>query len=415
MFSKKGWDLFLSALKKRDYSTIIFLIYMSIGLRILAMLCAIPIILILWILKPFFWVKVGLLHQDRLGHLALNTDLFLRRRQLGIHPDGPFYCFLCDPKNLANSQLLTMFKRLVPIYRSRVLPVLFERMLPLFKKTPFYQSLPMNSTEYYEFNSANSSLYFTPDEIEKGRRHLKQMNVDLDKDKFVCIFARDDAYLKNTFPSRNWDYHDNRNSDIDRLIETAKYLIEKGFIVIRIGSIVKKPINFSHDKMIDLPYSGHRTDFIDIFLQAHCKFVIATGNSGLIDVANIFDIPKLVVDFSEFGICPFSKNCLYTPKKYRYKNTNDYLHFNEACKMGRTLWHNPASLGLEVEESNPQEILEVTKEMLARLEGRYKYSPESEKLIQAYQKLWNESDLEGSSIKTPIGIAWLKKNQSLYF
>jgi bifunctional ADP-heptose synthase (sugar kinase/adenylyltransferase) len=66
------------------------------------------------------------------------------------------------------------------------------------------------------------------------------MNMDFDKDEYVCIFTRDDAYLKNLNPHHNWDYHNTRNSDIDGLIETAKYLIEKGFVVIRVGSIVKR-------------------------------------------------------------------------------------------------------------------------------------------------------------------------------
>jgi putative glycosyltransferase (TIGR04372 family) len=415
MFSKKGWNYFLSALKKGDFSNLISIAYISVGLRLLALLCAIPIVLILWILKPVFWIKIGKLDSSRIGHLAINTDLFLRRRQLGIHPDGPFYCFLSDPKHVANRQLLTMWKRLIPICESRALSVLFERMLPLLKKTPFYQDLPCDSNEYYEFNNASSSLYFTQDENEKGRKLLKQMNVDLDKDEYVCIFARDDAYLKNLNPHHNWNYHNTRNSNIDGLIETAKYLIEKGFIVIRVGSIVKKPINFSHEKMIDLPYSGHRSDFMDIFLLAHCKFFIGAGSSGINDVTDIFDIPRLVVAVGEFGFCPVAKNCLYTPKKYRRSNTNDYLHFEEARKMDHYWWRNPAAFGLEAEETSPQEILEATQEMLARLEGKFKYSPESEKLIQAYHKLWNESGLTGSPNKTPIGIAWLKQNRDLYF
>jgi hypothetical protein len=71
-------------------------------------------------------------------------------------------------------------------------------------------------------------------------------------------------------------------------------------------------------------------------------------------------------------------------------------------------------LALEAEENSPQEILEATEEMLARLENKFKYSHESEKLIQAYHKLWAGSDTIGSC-KTPIGIAWLKKYQDLYF
>jgi putative glycosyltransferase (TIGR04372 family) len=414
MLSKKGWNSFLSALKKRDYSTILYLAYMSVGLRFLALLCAIPIILILWILKPIFWVKIGLLQSNRLGHLSLNTDLFLRRRQLGIHPDGPFYCFLCNPEHLANSQLVTMFKRLVPIYKSRALSVLFERMLPLFKKTPFYQELSMNSNEYYEFNNANSLLYFTPDEIEKGRKLLKQMKVDFDKDEYVCIFARDNSYMKQHLPDLNLNYHDSRNTDIDGLIETSKYLIDKGFTIIRVGSVVNKPINFSHNKMIDYPYSGHQSDFLDIFIMAHCKFIVSLAPSGCTDLSTIFDKPMLTVDHSDHGIAPLKKTSLYTPKRYKYRNSKNYLRFEEGLKL-KNFWYNLPEWDLEAEEINSQDILEATKEMLERLEGKFSYSPESEKLIQAYYKLWEELDFRGSPIKTPIGIAWLKRNKDLYF
>jgi putative glycosyltransferase (TIGR04372 family) len=413
MFNKYVWKRFLIVLKTRDYSAmgraIIYVVF-----RFLGQLCALPIILIFWILKPIVWIKVGILIANRIGHLATNTDLFLRRRQLGIYPDGPHYCFLCNPTGLANRQLLTMFKRVLNIYESRILSLIFSGMVPLLKRTPFYQDLPMNSNEYYEFNNGKPSIYFTPDEIEKGRKLLSQMNVKLDKDKFVCIFARDNAYLKHEVSHMDWTYNDSRDADIDSLIETAKYLIEKGFIVIRIGSIAKKPINFSHKKMIDYSFSKHQNDFLDIFLQAHCYFTVASGASGCVDVGTIFDTSRLVVNMGERDHCPWGKNSLYFPKKYKYSNTKDYLLFKNIRKLGR-FWHNLTEFGLEAEEASPQEILDATKEMLARVEGTYKPSPESEKLMQAYHKLWEESGLLGSPSKTPIGSAWLKKYQALYF
>jgi putative glycosyltransferase (TIGR04372 family) len=366
-------------------------------------------------LKPIFWLKVGKLSNTRIGHLALNTDLFLRRRQLGIYSDRPFYCFICDPTQLANHQLVTMFKRVIPVFESRALTLVFLGMRPILKRTPFYQDLPMNSDEYYEFNNAKPSLYFTPGEIEKGRKLLNQMSVDLDRDEFVCIFARDEAYLKNFDPHNNWDYHNNaRNTNIDSLIKAAKYLIDKGFVVIRIGSIANKPINFSHEKMIDYPYFEHRNEFLDIFLIANCKFIVSGGLAGVCSAATIFDTPILTVNLAECGYLPFTKSCLYTPKKYKYIKTGDYLRFEDAVKLG-TFWYNPTALGLEKEEASPQDILEATQEMLARAEGKFNYSPESEKLIQAYHKLWEKSDVHGNHVKTPIAISWLKKNQALYF
>ena len=83
--------------------------FLYAAFRFLGLIFAVPAILILWVLKPVLWIKVGGLQYLRIGHLALNTDLFLRRRQLGIYPNDPYYLFISNPNNLANRQLLNMW------------------------------------------------------------------------------------------------------------------------------------------------------------------------------------------------------------------------------------------------------------------------------------------------------------------
>ena len=112
MFNKNLRNRLLLILKKKDYSSL-NMAFLYTAFRFLGLIFAVPVILILWILKPILWIKVGGLDYGRIGHLALNTDLFLRRRQLGIYPNGPYYCFISNPNNLANSQLLKMWKRIL--------------------------------------------------------------------------------------------------------------------------------------------------------------------------------------------------------------------------------------------------------------------------------------------------------------
>ena len=76
---------------------------------------------------------------------------------------------------------------------------------------------------------------------------------------------------------------------------------------------------------------------------------------------------------------------------------------------------NFQELGLELEDNSPEDILKATEEMLARLEGSFKYSISEEKLMQAFQELWSNSDIICSDVPTPIGIEWLKQNKDLYF
>jgi hypothetical protein len=294
---------------------------------------------------------VGKLHHARIGHLGLETDLFLRHRQLGRYPDGAFYYFLCDSRGLANRQLLTMFQRVMRIYESRVLVALYDGILPLLKHTPFHQPLVLKDTEYYEFNNTKASIYFTLEETQKGRELLKRMNIDYDNDKYVCVFARDSAFLEQTMPYNEWGIqHDIRNSDIDHCIEAVQYLIEQGFTVIRVGAIVNKPIGWSHLRLIDYSISEHQCDFLDTFL-----------------------LLKL-----------------------------------DPCMR------NMHELGLELEDNSPQDILEATREMVARVEETFQYSPEEEKLMRAFQELWSQSDALCKDVPTPIGVEWLKKNKDLF-
>ncbi|MBT5471057.1 MAG: hypothetical protein HOK41_10690, partial [Nitrospina sp.] len=207
MFNRSKWKKFISKLKKGDI-TPVYRALVYFWFRLLGLVLVLPTIVFLWILKPFFWLKVGKIHHGRIGHLALETELFLRRRQLGVFPNGPIYCFVCDSRGVANGQLLTMFKRVMRIYEGRIFVSIFDAMFPFLKRTPFYQPLGLSNNEFFEFNNGKPSISFTQDEIQRGRELLKNMNVDMDNDNYVCIFARDNAFLDRTMPHNNWGHHD---------------------------------------------------------------------------------------------------------------------------------------------------------------------------------------------------------------
>ena len=64
----------------------------------------------LYIKKHFKSIKLCRIRTDRIGHLAANTDLFLRRLQLRkIKNNKTLYLGVCG-KNVAIEQLLKMFR-----------------------------------------------------------------------------------------------------------------------------------------------------------------------------------------------------------------------------------------------------------------------------------------------------------------
>ena len=93
------------------------------------------------------------------------------------------------------------------------------------------------------------------------------MGIDLDKDWFVVIYARDEAYLNETQSHQlpgGWDYHNHRNADINSYHLAIQYILDQGGFVIRTGYKVKNKLDFIHPRVID--YANLcRNDFMDIF------------------------------------------------------------------------------------------------------------------------------------------------------
>ena len=47
----------------------------------------IPIVLILRVIKPFYWIRFGWLFGSRIGHFAFDVEYYLTERKLGLHPE----------------------------------------------------------------------------------------------------------------------------------------------------------------------------------------------------------------------------------------------------------------------------------------------------------------------------------------
>ena len=143
------------------------------------------------------------------------------------------------------------------------------------------------------------SLNFSEFEIAIGEKFLHKNNIS-SREKFVCLNVRDSSFLAESenlgwSKSRDWSYHNHRDSDIDTYVAAAETLAEKGYTVFRMGAIVEKPLISNHPRVIDYATNGMRTEFLDIFLGAHCTFCVSTG-SGWDCVPQIFRRPSLYVN-----------------------------------------------------------------------------------------------------------------------
>lgn len=391
------------------------IIYLSLRGTI-SFLFGIFLIVIFAVCELFWRIRIVELPK-RFGEVAVKAYLFLKRQEINGKAKRTFYIFISGPP--VNRQLLDMFKRKLFILEStNFIPL---RIFPswLLSKTRFFITLSQNSNEYYEFNYGKPLLEFILEEEERGSKFLKdKMGIDLNKDWFICIFARDPEYLKFYAPDKNACGHDYRNSDIDSYRKAVEFVIGKGGYVIRMGSIVNKPMNFKHEKFIDYSVTC-REDFMDIYLLARCRFFISAP-AGIHSIRSIFHAPILIVNSTPVGFAPYGKNDIYIPKKIRNVNTGK---FEPIKPLIEKIGNNPdilfngnkfRDLGYEYVNNSEDEILDVTEEMLERLEGTFEYSDSDKLLQEQYRKIFPEDHWAVQAKKIPIGRDFLRNNSEFY-
>ena len=284
-----------------DYIRILKIFFWSVFNLVIS-----PLVIFLFAMNPLLRVQFVKIRDDRMGHLAANTEIFLRRLKLGIlKKKGMLYIGIASTRP-CNKQLLKMFKRKMAIIQ---LPKLLSEVAfsekSLLAKSGFGMHLPMNSNEYYEFSYGKPNLEFTPAEEKQGKELLKKMGLT-DKDWFVCFHARDPKYLAKYFSSVDYSYHNYRDWDINNALKAAKYIASKWGFAMRMGAVVEKKLpKLKNPRIIDYA-SYYRSDFWDIYLSAKCKFFFGDG-SGISEVVQIFNVPVAWVNLLPFTYPPWRK------------------------------------------------------------------------------------------------------------
>ena len=359
--------------------------------------------LVLALISIYRPIRLGFLFHERLGHLALNTDLYLRRRHLGNIPANETHVFFVYSP--ANVQLCRMFARRMTLIHSEFLSKLISPFGLL--RTRFWVPLPFFGNEYEEFNSAPPQIEFTEEEKRIGRDFLSRIGID-ESQWYVCIFARDHRYYREFSPNTDVTFSDHRNADIDTYGLAIESIINAGGWVIRMGSSVEKPLSYKHPRVIDYA-SSCRDDFADVYITAHARFFVGT-TSGASDMAVLFDVPFVGVNYMPIGCAPFGKHSIFIPKRIVLTVTGMQVPLKEQLlvftgnQMSASIIpeHVLDEKGWQFRDNTPVEILEVVEEMMERLEGQFAEGPEYPEVLIRYSTMLPSENIYRSN-KSPMG------------
>jgi putative glycosyltransferase (TIGR04372 family) len=365
-------------------------------------------------LKPLFRIQFLKIRDDRIGHLALNTELFLRRLKLGIIKKKRTLFIGVARKKPSNGPLLKMFKREITIIQIPKLlnDVLFSEK-SLLVKSGFGMHLPLNSNEFYEFTYGKPNIHFTNHEEKKGKKLLKDMNISA-KDWFICFHARDKQYLKKSLSSMDTSCHNFRDWDINSALKAVEYIASKRGFALRMGAIVEKKIpKLKNPRIID--YAANcRTEFGDIYLSSKCKFFLGCS-SGIGLLAQIFNVPVIFSNIIPLNFPPLSKRDLFIPKKIWSKEKKRFLTFKEICNSKVNEYSHQelyVKAGLVPIDNTPKEILDLTIEMNERLDGAWKTTKKDEELQKRFKSLFKKGS-HCYGFPSRIGTKFLRQNKDL--
>ena len=351
------------------------------------------------------------MRSDRIGHFALETELWLLEQESGVasRPKRSVDIWFA-PEPIANRVLHKMWKQVLTIWPNWLMVSVF-RINHLIPGAAAHQINKTTATCLDVHNLLDvypPRLKFTARQIEQGHAGLAKLGIK-PSDRFVCFIVRDSAYTKKAFPEKDMSYHDFRNCDVDDYVAGAEALADRGLFVLRMGSVVSKPLVSSNPRVIDYANSKVRSEFMDLFLGAHCEFNVSDG-LGFYAIPAMFRRPNAYVNYSPFFMYYSSRACdLGIAKTMIDTATGKRLNLTEMGNRGVARFGETSQFtiaGVSVKSNTQSEIKDLMLEMLDRIDSKWSSRPEDDEL---QRKFWEKySEIIGPDRENFHGEIWSK-------
>ncbi len=227
---------------------------------------------------------------------------------------------------------------------------------------------------------------------------------------FVAIHVRGEGYGFNDLSPV-----DGRNADISTYIPAIEAITRAGGFVFRMGHPSMKPLP-EMVNVIDYAHSEHKSDWMDVFLWASCRFFIGS-QSGPTEIPGTFGVPVLATNFAGIGFTSTTRVGLMVPKLWYSNRLRRLLTISEtlACKAGWSEARVIEEDELVLIDNSPDELHAAVSEMLSRSESlsanEELASHQSDRLLkQKLEEIFTTFDVEG---RVPFSPYFLKKHANL--
>lgn len=345
---------------------------------------------------PLYYMGVRFINMPfwTIGHFATDPDCFIKEKILGMRPKF-FEIWLVYPKErVANQCLLDYWRKHIRIIDSSFWYILLEPLsrdsILEYKGVHEYTNT-YNTAQYTVIHKAWGNrppiLSLSQMDRERGWENLRRLGVPRDA-WFVTVHCREPGFYKILHPNFG-DMHDFRDADIYSYIPAMKAIVECGGWCIRVGDPTMKPLP-QMENVIDYVHLDIKSDWMDIFLLANCKFHL--GGSGVFGVCCAFGIPNAMANVAPIGtMFQLGPRDIDIPKLVWSFAEGRLLTFKEILdsSIGNFYYtHLYNEANVRVVDNSPEDIRGLALEMLDRIEGKAVYTVEDERLQEQFKALF---------------------------
>ena len=340
-----------------------------------AMALYFPASLVLYLARIRF---LRLVAPNRIGHLTGDVATYVKMRLMGMRVPRRVV-FISPPGVAANECLLDYWQRYICVVRSK----LWAKLLGPFRRFPYLVHdtgiLALDETAPYiaverQWGERPALLELTAEHRRRGEAWLASVGVPAGA-RFICFHSREAGYSPG-----DENLHSFRNSSIENYLPAAAALVERGFWCLRMGDPTMRPIA-AGPRIIDYARHPGRSDWLDVFLCASCRFFIGSA-SGLVNLANLFGRPGATANQAPLStVLAFGVADLAIPRLLWSEAERRHLRFAEilASPAGNFRFTELyREHGLVPQENSAEDIRDLALEMLERIEGRVLYTAEDE-------------------------------------
>lgn len=350
---------------------------------------------------------------DRIGHLALEPDCLLKEQALGLLPLRK-WILLAPPKRVANEHLLNYWEPHFIVIRSGLGCLLVANMsrFGLMQHDVGHyarvQGLAQESFRIYStWGNRTPLLALNADDCAWGKAALEQLGLPAGA-WFVCVHAREGGYSPV-----DESLHAHRNSDIENYFSAMQLIVAEGGWVIRIGDASMKPLPIMNN-VIDYAHHPMKAPRLDVILCASCKFMLGS-TSGISLVSSIFGIPAAIANMTPTADLWYGPHDISIPKRIFSQHQHRNLSLEESLQYPHGCYryaNQYVKAGLVLIDNEPEEIAELTDEMMARLSAEDFELPD-DMLARTMYKAFLDERYTSLHSCAHLGASFFRKHSSL--